>query len=371
MTAQNPQVTGTDTGRLSGQTHPSDPVPMVEVRDLKISFRARGSRRDRASRVQAVAGVSLSIRRGDVLGLVGESGSGKTTLGQAIVGLVRPDEGSILVEGVDVSRGGRELSQDMRRKMQIVFQESRGSLNPRMRVEDVIGEGLAIQGVPRRERADRVGIIAAKVGLAKGQLRRYPHEFSGGQRQRIGIARALAVEPEFLVADEPVAALDVSVQAQVLNLLSDLREEFQLTYLFISHDLGVVERISSHVAVMYMGHLIEYAEVAKVYAEPQVPYTYALLSARPAIEQGKRYRRIVLKGDITNAHGEEAGCPFRSRCWMAQDLCRTIAPPLAEVRPGHWAACHFPGQFEAPAATTSSTLAPGSTRAALRATFNE
>jgi oligopeptide transport system ATP-binding protein len=318
--------------------------PLVEARSLKVSFRARGARRGGPQWVRAVDDVSFSIDQGQVLGLVGETGSGKTTLGQILVGLVKVDEGQVLFQGEEVvtARIGRRSS--LGRRIQMVFQESRGTLNPRMRVRDVIGEGLVIQKMgDREERMQRVHAIAARVGLNRQQLNGYPAELSGGQRQRIGIARALAVGPQFLVADEPVSGLDVSIQAQVLNLLLDLREEFSLTYLFISHDLAVVERISTQVAVMYMGKVMEYASVSELYSSPQVPYTYALLSARPAIHGQERYKRVVLPVGGSSLNDATTGCPFQPRCWMAQDVCRDVAPRLQEVQPGHWAACHFAG----------------------------
>jgi peptide/nickel transport system ATP-binding protein/oligopeptide transport system ATP-binding protein len=323
-------------------------APLLEAQNVEIAFHTRGRRGAGGHVVRAVDDVSLAVAPGEILGLVGESGSGKTTLGQALVGLQRPDRGQVRFGGTDVHGLRGDASKKLRRQMQVVFQESRGSLNGRMRVEDIIGEGLQIQGMGNRQaRRRRVREVAQQVGLGSVDLSRYPHQFSGGQRQRIGIARALAVEPKFLVADEPVAALDVSVQAQVLNLLLDLRADLGLTYVLISHDLAVVERVSDRIAVMYMGRIMEHGPVGDVYAHPQVPYTYALLSARPTVPGQERYSRVILPGDIGTPGTERQGCPFAARCWMAADACRETAPELRETRPGHFAACHFAGQVDA------------------------
>jgi oligopeptide/dipeptide ABC transporter ATP-binding protein len=324
--------------------------PLLEARNVEITFRTRRQRGGGVHVVRAVDDVSLAVQPGEILGLVGESGSGKSTLGQALVGLLKPDQGQVLFAGADVHAQLGKAGRDLRRRMQIVFQESRGSLNGRMHVRDIIGEGLNIQRMGDREtRRRRVTQIAQQVGLGSVDLSRYPHQFSGGQRQRIGIARALAVEPKFLVADEPVASLDVSVQAQVLNLLLDLRAELGLTYVLISHDLAVVERVSNRIAVMYMGRIMEQGTVADVFEQPQVPYTYALLSARPAMPGQEVYRRVILPGDVGEPGAVRQGCPFAPRCWMAAQVCRDERPDLRETRPGHWAACHFAGEVEAPA----------------------
>jgi oligopeptide/dipeptide ABC transporter ATP-binding protein len=321
--------------------------PLLEAKDVQITFHSRRQRGGGVHVVRAVDDVSLAVQQGEILGLVGESGSGKTTLGQVLVGLLKPDRGQVLFEGRDVHAQHGKAGRELRRHMQIVFQESRGSLNGRIRVADIIGEGLKIQHMgDRQERRRRVEEIAQQVGLGTVNLTRYPHQFSGGQRQRIGIARALAVEPKFLVADEPVASLDVSVQAQVLNLLLDLRDELGLTYVLISHDLAVVERVSSRIAVMYMGRIMEHGTVGEVYAQPQVPYTYALLSARPTMPGRERYSRVILPGDIGEPGAIRHGCPFAPRCWMAADVCRESRPELRETRPGHWAACHFAGEID-------------------------
>jgi peptide/nickel transport system ATP-binding protein/oligopeptide transport system ATP-binding protein len=330
--------------------------PLLEARGVQITFHTRRQRGGGVHVVRAVDDVSLTVQQGEILGLVGESGSGKTTLGQALVGLLKPDHGQVLFAGTDVHAQHGKAGRALRRQMQIVFQESRGSLNGRMRVEDIIGEGLNIQRMgDRQERRRRVTQIAQQVGLGKVDLSRYPHQFSGGQRQRIGIARALAVEPKFVVADEPVAALDVSVQAQVLNLLLDLRADLGLTYVLISHDLAVVERVSNRIAVMYMGRIMEQGTVGDVYEQPQVPYTYALLSARPAMPGREHYRRVILPGDVGEPGASRQGCPFAPRCWMAAEVCREVRPELRETRTGHWAACHFAGDIEAPASHAGRT----------------
>ena len=333
--------------------------PLLEAQNVEIAFHTRGRRGVGPHVVRAVDNVSLAVQSGEILGLVGESGSGKTTLGQALVGLQRPDRGQVRFDGADVHGLHGDASKKLRRQMQVVFQESRGSLNGRMRVEDIIGEGLQIQGMgDRQARRRRVREVAQQVGLGSIDLSRYPHQFSGGQRQRIGIARALAVEPKFLVADEPVAALDVSVQAQVLNLLLDLRDQLGLTYVLISHDLAVVERVSDRIAVMYMGRIMEHGPVRDVYAHPQVPYTYALLSARPTVPGQERYRRVILPGDIGTPGTERQGCPFAPRCWMAADVCRQSMPDLRETRSGHWAACHFAGEVDRADPAAAQSPAP-------------
>jgi peptide/nickel transport system ATP-binding protein len=323
--------------------------PLLEARNVQVTFHTRRQRGGGVHVVRAVDDVSLTVRPGEILGLVGESGSGKSTLGQVLVGLGRPPHGQVLFDGTDVHAQHGKAARALRRQLQIVFQESRGSLNARMRVADIIGEGLNIQRLGDREsRRRRISQIAQQVGLGTVDLSRYPHQFSGGQRQRIGIARALAVAPRFLVADEPVASLDVSVQAQVLNLLLDLRADLGLTYVLISHDLAVVERVSNRIAVMYMGRIMEQGTVADVFEQPQVPYTYALLSARPAMPGRAVYRRVILPGDVGEPGVDQRGCPFAPRCWMAADICREQRPELRETRPGHWAACHFAGSVEAP-----------------------
>jgi len=292
--------------------------------------------------VRAVDDVTFSIRRGETLGLVGESGCGKSTIGRVILNLERPTEGTIRFDGRDLSRMDRREIKSLRAKLQIIFQDPYSSLNPRKSVASIIGEGMIIHGkVTRGERDDRVREYLKLVGLSEDHLTRYPHEFSGGQRQRIGVARALALDPELIIADEPVSALDVSIQAQILNLMIDLKEKLGLTYLFISHDLSVVEYISDRMAVMYLGKIVEFSEKAPLYSNPLHPYTTALLSAVPSVGSTKRTGRIVLSGDIPNPIFPPPGCRFHTRCPEAQDVCTKEEPPLEEKSDGRWCACHF------------------------------
>ncbi|MCQ8783089.1 ABC transporter ATP-binding protein [Mangrovibrevibacter kandeliae] len=317
--------------------------PILEVRNLKTHFPVGGGLLSgRTQWVKAVDDVSFSIFRGETFGLVGESGCGKSTLARSIVRLETPTAGEVRFEGEDLASLSRRRLRRRRKDLQVIFQDPMSSLDPRMTVRELIAEGLDIQrDLPRPERRERVEWLVERVGLRREHLDRHPHEFSGGQRQRIGIARALALRPKFILADEPVSALDVSVQAQVLNLLSELQAEFGLTYLFIAHDLSVVEYFSDRVGVMYLGKLVEVAKAEELYADPRMPYTKALLSAIPG-EGGVRGReRIVLKGEVPSPIDPPSGCPFRTRCWMAQGICAEVTPPLAEVRPDHWAACHF------------------------------
>jgi peptide/nickel transport system ATP-binding protein/oligopeptide transport system ATP-binding protein len=315
---------------------------LLELRGLRTYFPIRGGPlRQRNDWVKAVDDVSFAIRRGETLGLVGESGCGKTTLGRSILRLETPQSGEILFEGENILDASSGRMKTIRRDIQAIFQDTHGSLDPRMNVRTLVGEGLAIQGVGRAERDARVEEVISVVGMRREHLDRYPHEFSGGQRQRIGIARALATRPKFVVADEPVSALDLSVQSQVLNLLGDLQKEFGLTYLFIAHDLSVVEYLSDRVGVMYLGRLVELANAEDLYADPRMPYTQALLSAIPGSERDTGRRRIILTGDVPSPIDPPSGCPFRTRCWMARDVCASARPELREVRPSHWAACHF------------------------------
>jgi oligopeptide/dipeptide ABC transporter ATP-binding protein len=316
---------------------------LLDVRNLKTYYPSHsGGLRREHNWVRAVDDVSFTIRRGETFGLVGESGCGKSTLGRSVVRLEKPQSGEVLFDGEDVlAKSGKDLKR-LRSDLQVIFQDPHASLDPRMKVADIIAEGLVVQGtVSRDERADRVSELARVVGLREEHLARYAHEFSGGQRQRIGIARALALRPKFVLADEPVSALDMSVQSQVLNLLTDLQEDFGLTYLFIAHDLSVVEYISDRVGVMYLGKLVEVASAEELYADPRMPYTQALLSATPGNEASGRRERIVLSGEVPSPLDPPSGCRFRTRCWMAQSVCAAEVPALREIRPNHWAACHF------------------------------
>jgi oligopeptide transport system ATP-binding protein len=320
-------------------------VKLLEVRNLKVHFPVKHGVFSRAkAHVKAVDDVSFAIEPGETLGLVGESGCGKTTLGRAIVKLVEPTSGSVLFEGEDIARlSGREL-RTRRRKFQMIFQDPYGSLNPRMTVGQIIGEAIDIHrlAADAATRQQRILELLKAVGLDPAHAQRYPHEFSGGQRQRIGIARALAVEPQLIVCDEPVSALDVSVQAQIINLLQDLQEKRGIAYLFIAHDLAVVEHISRQVMVMYLGKIVELAKAPEVISAPKHPYTQALISAVPVVDPDSKRQRIVLPGDVPSPINPPSGCPFHPRCPVAQlPRCQAEVPALREVAPGHWAACHF------------------------------
>jgi oligopeptide/dipeptide ABC transporter ATP-binding protein len=320
---------------------------ILEVKELKKHFPIKaGFFKRTIGHVRAVDGVDLSVKPGETLGIVGESGCGKTTLGRTIIRLTDATEGSIVFEGSDITRLSRREMRPIRRDVQIVFQDPYASLNPRMTVRDIISEPLRIHGQFRGGQGKaRVDELLRRVGLSPEHANRFPHEFSGGQRQRIGFARALALNPKLIVLDEPVSALDVSIQAQVINLLDRLQRELGLTYLFIAHDLAVVRHISDRVAVMYLGKIVEVGPRAQIYNEPTHPYTQALLSAVPIESpnlRGKR-KRIVLEGDVPSPANPPSGCRFRTRCWKAQEICAEVEPPLAVPAGGtHPTACHFP-----------------------------
>ena len=322
-------------------------TPLLDVKDLVKHYPVRkGLLRREVARVRAVDGVSFHVAPGETFGLVGESGCGKTTAGRAILRLVEPTSGTVTFEGQDVARLGSSALKSLRRDMQIVFQDPYGSLDPRMPVGAIIAEGLVVHGIgTASEREARVREVMRQVGLRPEYARRYPHEFSGGQRQRIGIARALVLRPKLVVCDEPVSALDVSIQSQVLNLLKDIQAEMGLTYVFIAHNLAVVKYVASRVGVMYLGKLVETAPSETLYANPQHPYTKALLSAipqaRPPVPGEPRRQRIVLGGDVPSALNPPSGCRFHTRCPVAMDRCRTEVPTDREVAPGHAVACHL------------------------------
>jgi oligopeptide transport system ATP-binding protein len=319
-------------------------VNLLEVQNLKIHFPVhRGIFSRSRDIVRAVDDVSLAIAPGETLGLVGESGCGKSTLGRAIVRLIEPTSGSIRFDGQEISHLTGEALREKRRRIQMIFQDPYGSLNPRMTVEDIIGEALDIHKLTgnRRERRARVEDLLRSVGLDAGHTERYPHEFSGGQRQRIGIARALAVEPKLIVCDEPVSALDVSVQAQVINLLADLQKEGGIAYLFIAHDLAVVEHISKQIAVMYLGKIVEMGPSKAICRSPKHPYTQALLSAVPVVDSESKRKRIYLSGELPSPIHPPAGCPFHPRCPVAVARCKTEVPPLRALGEGRSAACHL------------------------------
>ena len=329
--------------------------PLLDVRDLAVRFPlpARGLFRQGREAVQAVAGVSFAVHRGQTLGLVGESGCGKSTTGRAVLQLLKPSAGSVAFDGLPihewwVRRGGRwawdSRLHGLRQRMQMVFQDPFASLNPRMTVEAILSEPLRNFGLTAgRERRDRVQQLMETVGLDPRFIRRYPHEFSGGQRQRIGIARALALGPELLVADEPISALDVSIQAQILNLLGRLREELGLTMIFIAHDLAAVRHVSDRIAVMYLGRIVEEADARQLVAAPRHPYTQALISAVPLPDpvRARSRDRIVLLGELPSPVNPPSGCPFHTRCPLREERCTREVPPLAAIAPGHAVACHL------------------------------
>jgi peptide/nickel transport system ATP-binding protein len=343
-------------GTQSGQ-------PLIEVREVKKYFPIRSGLMQReVARVHAVDGISFAVQPGETLGLVGESGCGKSTLGRTIVRLYEPTAGQIIFQGHPIEGHGARKLRPLRREMQMVFQDPYASLNPRKRVGSIIGDPLKIHHLgDKKERKARVEELLETVGLSPEHYNRYPHEFSGGQRQRIGIARALALQPKLIVADEPVSALDVSIQSQMLNLLEDLQNEFNLTYIFIAHDLGVVRHVSDRIAVMYLGKIVEMSPAEELYQRPIMPYTEALLSAVPVPDPdlAAKRERIVLEGDVPSPINPPSGCRFHPRCRYATQVCSEIEPPLVEYGNGHLAACHHPLNVDAALTAVGSTPAAG------------
>ena len=342
-------------------------MSLLEVRDLKKHFPIRtGVLKRTTGYVYAVDGVSLDVEKGETMGLVGESGGGKSTVGRTLLRLTPATGGNVTFEGIDVMKASRNEMQKLRRDMQVVFQDPYASLNPRMRVRNIVGEALTIHDIgTEAERKQRVAELLETVGLSAEHAERYPHEFSGVQRQRIGVARALALNPKLIVLDEPVSALDVSIRAQVLNLLEDLQDEFDLTYLFVSHDLSVVKHISDRVAVMYLGKLVEISDSAVLYDRPQHPYTEALLSAVPIPDPHteRSRKRIVLEGDVPSPANPPKGCVFHPRCPRAQEICSTAMPTLAftgDAGERHEVACYFPARFSGDQRTVASEPFEGS-----------
>jgi oligopeptide transport system ATP-binding protein len=324
---------------------------LIEIKGLKKYFPIKkGVLQREVARVHAVDDVSFAVREGETLGLVGESGCGKSTLGRTVVRLLEPTGGQVLFQGQDISELGPRALRPLRRQMQMVFQDPYASLNPRKRVGSIVGDPLRIHGIgDRGDRRKRVQELLETVGLSPEHYNRFPHEFSGGQRQRIGIARSLALHPKLIVADEPVSALDVSIQSQMLNLLGDLQNEFNLTYIFIAHDLGVVRHVSDRIAVMYLGKLVELSPAEELYTRPIMPYTEALLSAVPIPDPdlAERRERIVLQGDVPSPIHPPSGCRFHPRCRYATEICQQVEPPLVDYGNRHLAACHHPLNVDA------------------------
>jgi len=318
-------------------------IPLLEVRNIKKHFPVGSGALSRSrEKVYAVDGISFTVNQGETFGLVGESGCGKSTLARSIMRLFQPTAGEVLYKGVNILDLGKAQMKPIRRQIQMIFQDPFSSLNPRMRVEDIIGDALQIHGVANRtERENRVAAILEKVGLQQEHLKHYPHEFSGGQRQRIGIARALVLYPELVVCDEPVSALDVSIQAQIINMLMDLQSEMNLTYIFIAHDLSVVEHISNRVGAMYLGKMVELAPKRELYRSPLHPYVQALLSAVPVANPRIKPSRIILEGDVPTPVSPPPGCRFHPRCRHKMSICAEKEPQFLEIEPGHFAACHL------------------------------
>jgi oligopeptide transport system ATP-binding protein len=316
---------------------------LLEVKHLKKHFPIKGGVFSKTiGYVYAVDDINFTLEKGETLGLVGESGCGKSTTGRTILRLIEPTDGAIYFEGQDITTLDKSAMRALRREMQIIFQDPYASLNPRMTVGSIIGEPLEIHKIAKgSEKEERVASLLQKVGLRAEVMRKYPHEFSGGQRQRIGIARALALNPKLIVGDEPVSALDVSIQAQVINLLEDLQAEFGLSYLFIAHNLNVVEHISNRVAVMYLGQIVELASDEELYKNPQHPYTEALLSAVPIPDPTVKKKRIILEGDVPSPINPPKGCHFHTRCMYKDKICEEVEPEFKDIGGGHWVACHF------------------------------